>query len=106
MGVTTDEIRKQALDAAGKLTDEELLEFISSLVDIHRGRAKVASYRAQQQFRTGDEVENVKHGRKLPIGARGHVTGLVGARELVHFPDFGTWQVDATTIRKVPAVAR
>jgi hypothetical protein len=51
--VRADEHRKQALDLAAQLSDDELSEFIDALIDVHKGRVKLASYKAAQQFRTG-----------------------------------------------------
>lgn len=99
--VRGEEQRKQALDLAARMSDDELSELIDALIAVHKGRVKLASYKAAQQFRTGDVVEHTRDSRKLPLGARGHVAGMKAERVLVHFDEFGAWLMDAQNLRKV-----
>lgn len=108
VGVRGEEQRKHALDLAARMTDDELSELIDALIAVHKGRVKLASCKAAQEFRNGDIVEHTRDSRKLPLGARGHVAGMKKERVLVHFDEFGAWLMDAQNLRKVdpPPAAR
>lgn len=96
-----DEALRQIAELAAKLSDEDLRALLEYLSADYKTRIKVAAQKAALGLRQGDEVENVRGGRKLPAGARGHVSEVRGGKVVVHFPDYGAWTVDATMIRKV-----
>lgn len=90
----------QCLDWAEKLSNEELHEVLEHLGFKLKMRLKEASYRAALGLRPGDWVENLHEVRKIPAGARGHITEIRGGKIDVHFPDHGHFKMPASMVRK------
>jgi hypothetical protein len=90
----------QCLDWAEKLSNEELREVLEHLSFKLKMRLKEASLRAVLVLRTGDWVENLQDVRKLPAGARGHITDIRRDKIDVHFPDHGHFTMPASMVRK------
>lgn len=90
----------QCLDWAQGLSNEELHDVLDHLSLVLKMRLKEAAHRAALVLRSGDWVENLHDVRKLPAGARGHVTDIRGGKIDVHFPDHGHFTMPATMVRK------
>lgn len=94
----------QLVEAAQKLTDAELRQALEILSDELKHRYKRADQMAAMALKSTDWVETVKPGgKKLPVGAKGHIVEI--RRELVgvHFPDYGMFTVSASMLRKIEA---
>jgi hypothetical protein len=88
------------LDWAEKLSIEELREAIGHLSFKLKIRMREEAHRAAILLRTGDWVENLHEVRKLPAGARGHITEIRRDKIDVHFPEYGHYTMPASLVRK------
>ena len=96
----------QAMELAEKLSDENLRVALDVLRLECRRRIKRAAQMAAMYLNVGDDIEMIKAGRKLPGGARGHVSEVRRSGRIgVHFDDHGFWSVDATLVRKIETAA-
>jgi hypothetical protein len=100
-GVVDKPLILQVLDWADKFTNEQLREVLDFLTQEYKTRLKEAAHRAALLLRPGDWAENTHEGRKLPAGARGHITEIRRDKIDVHFPDHGCFTMPATMVRKV-----
>ena len=77
------------------------------LRDEYKARLRRQDALAAMMLNPGDWVENLRPGRKLPQGAKGHVVELRrSGRVEVHFPEHGVWSMDASLVRKIPTPPR
>ena len=90
----------QCLEWADKLSNEELHEVLEHLQFTLKMRLKEASHRAALLLRPGDWVENLHDVRKLPAGARGHITEIRRGKIDVHFPDHSHVTMPASMVKK------
>lgn len=100
MGGNDTSLVVQCLDWAEKLSTEELREVLDHLSFKWKMRLKEAAHRAALLLRPGDWVEILHDARKLPAGARGHVTDIRRDKIDVHFPDHGHYTMPASMVRK------
>jgi hypothetical protein len=91
----------QVIEAARKLSDAELRDVLEFLSGELKQRYKLANQMAAKGLSSADWVETTITGKKLPLGARGHVVGIRREHVDVHFPDFGMFTVSATMLRKI-----
>jgi hypothetical protein len=91
----------QVIEAARKLSDDELREVLEFLGNELRHRYKIANQMAAAGLSSTDWVETVMPGKKLPQGARGHVVEIRREHVDVHFPEYGMFTVSATMLRKI-----
>ena len=91
----------QFIEWAQKLSDDELRQGLEVLGQEYKDRMKRAEHMAALALREGDWVENVKDGKRLPAGAKGHIVKIRRGTIDVHFPEHGMWKVSATLVRKV-----
>ena len=97
-----EDVLRQIAQWAERVSDEELRGVLELLTAEYRGRLRRATQRAAAGLQPGDEVQNLKPGRRLPLGARGRVVHLTRSRVHVDFGEHGTWSVPATAIAKAP----
>lgn len=98
--------QKRIMDQVVKLGNEEFQDLLERIRQEARVRAETAAIRASAYFEPGDEVVNLRQGRKPPLGARGRVEEVTPGRVVVHFCGVGTYEMPATLVRKVdPASA-
>lgn len=88
------------LEAAQSLSDDEVRQVLELLREEYKHRLKRADQLAAMALRDGDWVETVHAGKKLPAGAKGHVTEIRRERVNVHFPEHGMFTVSAAMLRK------
>lgn len=91
----------QVIDAAQKLSDDELRQVLEILSDELKYRYKRADQIAAAAFKSTDWVETVIPGTKLPLGAKGHISKIRRERVDVHFPDHGLFTVSAKMLRRI-----
>jgi len=99
--VLEGELIRQLLDWGRKLSDDEIRTALHLLREELKLRLKAAATMSALSLRPGDWVEMVKGVRKLPAGARGHVTAIRRDKIDVHFPDFECYTMPASLVRKV-----
>ena len=93
----------EVIEAAQKLPDSDLREVIKMLNDELKHRYKRADQLAAMALNGGYWVETTGPGKKLPLGAKGHIVEIRRERVDVHFPDYGMFTVSASLLRKTDA---
>lgn len=88
------------IEDAKKLSDEEMRQVLEVLGEEYKFRVRLADQLAAMEFRVGDWVETTKQGKRLPAGAKGHVTEVRRERVDVHFPEHGMFTISASMVRK------
>lgn len=91
----------QVVEAAQKLTNDEMRQVLEILSDELKHRYKVADQLAAMALNDKDWVETVKPGKKLPVGAKGHIVEIRREHVDVHFPDYGMYTVSATMLKRI-----
>lgn len=91
----------QVVEAAQKLSNDELRRVLEILSEELKHRYKRADQLAAMTFKDTDWVETVKSGKKLPVGAKGHIVEIRREHVDVHFPDYGMFTVSATMLRRI-----
>jgi hypothetical protein len=91
----------QIVEAAQKLSDDELRQVLEILSEELKHRYKLADQLAAATLKSTDWVETVIHGTKLPLGAKGHISKIRRERVDVHFPDHGMFTVSAKMLRRI-----
>ncbi len=95
----------QVVEAAQKLTNDEMRQVLEILSDELKHRYKVADQLAAMALNDKDWVETVKPGKKLPAGAKGHIVEIRREHVDVHFPDYGMYTVSATMLKRIDSPA-
>lgn len=93
----------QVITAAQKLTDAELRQVLEFLNGELKQRYKRANQLAAMELQGGYWVETIVGGKKLPLGAKGHIVEIRREHVEVHFPEFGHFRVSANMLRKTDA---
>ena len=93
----------QVVEAAQKLSDAELRQVLEILGDELKHRYKRADQLAAMALKDTDWVETTMPGKKLPLGAKGHISKIRREHVDVHFPDYGMFTVSAKMLRKIDA---
>ncbi len=91
----------QVVEAAQKLSDDELRQVLGILSDELKHRYKRADQLAAMAFKDTDWVETIMPGKKLPLGAKGHIVEIRREHVDVHFPDYGMYTVSATMLKRI-----
>lgn len=91
----------RVVEAAQKLSDEELRRVLQILSDELKHRYKRADQIAAAALTDTDWVETTIAGTELPLGAKGHIVKIRRERIDVHFPDHGMFTVSAKMLRRI-----
>lgn len=95
------ELVRQLLDWTRKLSNDDIRTALHFLREELKARLKEADTLSAMALKPGDWVEMTKTVRRLPAGARGHVTAVRRGKIDVHFPDFECYTMPASMVRKV-----
>lgn len=99
--------RLQKAAAILKDASEEDLEKIGRLAwDMLRDLRKRSAQMAMLDFSVGDEVENVRGGRRLPVGVLGRVDKIGDRMLSVDFGEFGQWRIAPSLVKKTGKKAK
>lgn len=101
-GVDDKPLVLQFLEWAQKLKDDELRQALEYMNQEYRVRLRRADQLVAMALNVGDWVEMIKPGKRLPAGAKGHVTEIRRERIDVHFPEHGMFTLSAAMVRKTP----
>jgi hypothetical protein len=93
----------QVVEAAQKLRDDELRQVLEILGDELKHRYKRADQLAAIELKDAYWVETTLSGKKLPLGAKGHIVEIRREHITVHFSDYGLFTVSAKMLRKIDA---
>lgn len=90
------------VEAAAKLSDDELRQVLELLSGELRHRYKRADRIAAAALKDTDWVETTIAAKKLPLGTKGHIVEIRREHVVVHFPELeGMFTVSAKMLRRI-----